>query len=417
MRKGSKKFFLGMTLSALLLGMPATTTANSVPATYTVEAGDSLWKISRTFNVTVEEIKRFNNLENDFIYAGQQLKLRNNLTVTHTVQPGETLWILSRQYGVTIDRIKSMNQLKSDEIRPGQVLIVRQDGNGTSSNSSIVNYIVQPNDSLWKISMQFGVSIEALRSHNQLTSDMVWVGQRLLIPQTGASQPVTTPSPTPTPTPTPTPSRGGQSNVTQWPSITYIVLPGDTASSIARRFGVSAQDILRFNYMEPHEWFNAGEKIAINGYAPRLYTVTPGQYQSPAQVGHIVDWFLEGKYLLRRNDVFTVVDVQTNKSFKVKMLGGYNHADVEPLTRQDTAVMREIFNHQWTWTPRAIVVYKDGMNIAASLSGMPHSFNTISDNGVTGHFDIYLLNSTAHGSASDVYIRQHQDMIQKAGGR
>ncbi|QGG47874.1 LysM peptidoglycan-binding domain-containing protein [Heliorestis convoluta] len=412
MEKGTKRLLIGMTLSAFLLGAPAMMTAKTaVPSTYTVEAGDSLWKISRTFNMTIDEIKSLNQLQHDFIYVGQILKLRNQV-MSHTVQPGDTLWILSNQYGLTIEKLKNINQLTSDEIRPGQVLLLQEGDLPANNSGNTHSYVVQPNDSLWKISMQFNVTIDEIRSLNKLTNDTVWVGQKLLIPQGNGSSYSAPPA-----APSPSPSRGDRESVTQWPAVTYTVLPGDTGSSIARRFGVAVHDLLRYNYMEPHEWFNAGEKIAISGYAPRLYTVTPGQHKAPAQVGTVVDWFLEGKYLLRRNDIFTVVDIETNKRFQVKMMGGYNHADVEPLTMQDTAIMREIFNQQWTWTPRAIVIFKDGMNIAGSLSGMPHSFNTIHNNGVTGHFDIYLLNSTAHGSASDVYIRQHHDMIQKAGGR
>ena len=50
------------------------------------------------------------------------------------------------------------------------------------------------------------------------------------------------------------------------------------------------------------------------------------------------------------------------------------------------------------WSPRAVVVYINGMNLAASLSGMPHDVDTIGANGVNGHFDVYMKNSTAHSS-------------------
>jgi len=108
--------------------------------------------------------------------------------------------------------------------------------------------------------------------------------------------------------------------------------------------------------------------------------------------------------------------LQTGKAFTVKVLGGYNHADVEPLTVNDTNVIKELWAN-WEWTPRPVVIFKDGMNIAASLSGMPHSFDTTPDNGVVGHFDCYLQNSIPHGvDTSQVYVNQHYANINKAAG-
>ena len=91
---------------------------------------------------------------------------------------------------------------------------------------------------------------------------------------------------------------------------------------------------MRYNYKDPDEWFNAGEKIAISGYAPRTYTVTPGQDKAPARKGALVEWYNEGKHLIKRNNTFTVVDVETGGQFKAVMIGGYNHADIEPATRR-----------------------------------------------------------------------------------
>ena len=168
--------------------------------------------------------------------------------------------------------------------------------------------------------------------------------------------------------------------------------------------------------MDPGEWLNAGQKIAINGYAPRNFAVTPGESSSPKSVGKIVDWFLDGKYLIKRNDVFLVTDVATGLQIKLKMMGGVNHSDVEPLTSDETAKMRKLFP-TWNWTPRPVVIFHKGINFAASLSGMPHSFDTISNN-VNGHFDLYLFNSKGHGeSVSQAYVQQHRDNILIAAGK
>jgi LysM repeat protein len=272
----------------------------------------------------------------------------------------------------------------------------------TKTNS----YTVAAGDSLWKISNKYGITVDSLKKANNLTGDIIYPGQVLIIP--GAAS--TTPAPS-----NPSPEKPPASS-TKWPDVTYIVQAGDTATSIAKKFGVSAQQILKYNYMDADEWFNEGEKIAISGYAPRTYTLTPGQDKAPQRRGTAVDWNLEGQYLLKRGDTFTVVDVDTGKQFRAKMIGGYNHADIEPLTTSDTNIMKSLFG-TWNWSPRAVVIYHDGMNIAASLSGMPHGVDTI-ENGVNGHFDLYMLNSTSHStSTSKVYIQEHQNMVLKAAGK
>ncbi len=266
------------------------------------------------------------------------------------------------------------------------------------------SYTVVAGDTLWKISNKFGVSIDNLKKANNLTGDLIYPGQTLII--SGVTN--TTPSPGQTQAPTTT-------NNTKWPDVTYIVQPGDTATSISKKFGVTAQQIMKYNYMDDDEWFNEGDKIAISGYAPRVTTVNPGEDKAPQRSGTAVDWNLEGQYIVERGDTFTIVDVDTGKQFKARMIGGYNHADIEPLTSTDTNTMKSLFG-TWKWSPRAVVIYHNGMNIAASLSGMPHGVDTI-ENGVNGHFDLYMKNSTSHStSTSKVYIQEHQNMVMKAAG-
>jgi N-acetylmuramoyl-L-alanine amidase len=106
---------------------------------------------------------------------------------TYTVQPGDTLWKISQKFGVSVESIKSANGLWSDTLRVGQRLTIPSSGGGynppSSGNSS--TYTVQPGDTLWKISQKFGVSVESIKSANGLWSNTVAVGQRLNIPTNG----------------------------------------------------------------------------------------------------------------------------------------------------------------------------------------------------------------------------------------
>lgn len=313
---------------------------------------------------------------------------------THTVKAGDWLSKIAKTYGVTVERLKQYNSLESDTIYVGQKLIVSPD----------TRYVVKKGDTLSKIASKHSTTAAKIKSGNNLKSDTIRVNQVLYIPSPSKS---TAPASAPA-----SPSKP----VTSWPSVTYTVKSGDTLGGIAKKLKTTTAALMKYNYMDSGEWLNAGQKIAVNGYAPRNFAVTQGESASPKRVGKIVDWFLDGKYLIKRNDVFLVTDVETGLAIKFKMMGGVNHSDVEPATKAETAKMRTLFP-AWSWTPRPVVIFHKGINFAASLSGMPHSYDTVS-NGVDGHFDLYLQNSKGHGeSVSQAYVRQHRGNILIAAGK
>lgn len=117
--------------------------------------------------------------------------------------------------------------------------------------------------------------------------------------------------------------------------------------------------------------------------------------------------------ILPRYSIFTVIDVETGKSFRVQRRAGQHHADVQPLSKKDTKIMKEIYNGHWSWRRRAILIQTDTKLIAASMHGMPHGAGAL-DNGFNGHFCIHFKGSvTHHSEKSDL---SHQVMIHKAGG-
>lgn len=131
-----------------------------------------------------------------------------------------------------------------------------------------------------------------------------------------------------------------------------------------------------------------------------------------------------GKYLtwqevnehVPRNAVLTVTDLETGLQFCVQRRAGYYHADVQPLTARDTAVMKKIYAGSWSWKRRAVVVQTDdGVRIAASMNGMPHGQGAIEGNNFDGHFCIHFANSKTHGSRK--VDLAHQMMIWKSAGR
>ncbi|MBO4298500.1 MAG: peptidoglycan-binding protein [Clostridia bacterium] len=134
-----------------------------------------------------------------------------------------------------------------------------------------------------------------------------------------------------------------------------------------------------------------------------------------------IDFFSSAgdKYFNRQTGVFCdgakaiVTDVETGISYQVKRRGGYNHADVEPVTAFDTWQMYRIYGLQWAWTRRAVIVtLSDGTSLAASINGMPHGNSSISGNNMDGHTCIHFLNSRTH--SSDKVDAAHQAAVATA---
>ncbi|MEJ8554205.1 peptidoglycan-binding domain-containing protein [Tepidibacter sp. Z1-5] len=109
-------------------------------------------------------------------------------------------------------------------------------------------------------------------------------------------------------------------------------------------------------------------------------------------------WFGKITNIIPRGTTFKVIDVYTGKEFNAKRTYGTNHADTETLTKEDTRIMKELYGGKWSWDRRPIIVEVDGIKIPASMDGMPHGSDFISDNNMEGHFDIHFLLSKTHGS-------------------
>ncbi|MDF2698724.1 MAG: lytB [Haloplasmataceae bacterium] len=175
---------------------PGTSTTNI--STYTVKSGDSLFAIANRSGLTVNQLITYNNLTSDNIQPGQTLMLQQNSEVgTYTVKSGDSLFLIAQRYNMSVNDLKLLNNI-GDTIYPGQTIKVVQAAEDTTSA-----YTVESGDSLWLIANREGVSVNQLKSMNNLTSDTVLPGQVLTIPAAGAAAPVA-----------PTTTAPAQSNVT-----------------------------------------------------------------------------------------------------------------------------------------------------------------------------------------------------------
>lgn len=139
-----------------------------------------------------------------------------------------------------------------------------------------------------------------------------------------------------------------------------------------------------------------------------------------------------------RGTYATVIDFDTGKSFKIMRSGGYNHADVETATAEDTAILRSLYGGSFSWNRRAIIVRVAGRDIAASMAGMPHAgrddkpnramvdnrsggygygqnLDAIKGNDMDGVFDIHFYKSKTHGTNRE--DSQHQAQVKRAAGK
>lgn len=142
-----------------------------------------------------------------------------------------------------------------------------------------------------------------------------------------------------------------------------------------------------------------------------------GQFASAKNEG-IGNWvemlpWDEVNEILPKYSKFTILDVETGKKFEVQRRAGRGHADVQPLTAKDTKIMKNIYNGQWSWKRRAIIVIHKDQWIAASMHGMPHGGGSL-ENNFRGHFCVHFHGSVTHRSKSADF--SHQLMILKSAG-
>ncbi|CAG9621948.1 hypothetical protein [Sutcliffiella rhizosphaerae] len=131
-----------------------------------------------------------------------------------------------------------------------------------------------------------------------------------------------------------------------------------------------------------------------------------------AHYGTLITWN-EANKVLPKYSTFRVLDLDTGKTFKVQRRAGSYHADVQPLTHEDTKIMKQIYKGTWSWDRRAIIILSGEEKYAGSMHGMPHGQGAL-QNGFPGHFCIHFQDSITHKSRKMDHA--HSIMIKKAAG-
>ncbi len=194
------------------------------PIVHVVKRGDTLSEIAARYRVSQKQIKRWNKLGSNRIYAGQSLKV--GLPVRsgdwYRVRRGDTLSKIARQFAVPVYKLKALNRLNGNVIHVGQKLRL-QTATPTRSASIDDNdeepseYTVRRGDTLSKIALRFDVGLGFLRQLNKLKSDLIRPGQKLRLRASRLEEAV------------------------------HVVKEDETLTEIARRYRVSVSQLQRLN--------------------------------------------------------------------------------------------------------------------------------------------------------------------------
>ena len=161
-------------------GIPYTSVSDDI---YIVKKGDTLWDIAKKYGMSVSELKSLNNLSTNMLKIGQTLKIKkeqseNNITENqqvniYTVEKGDNLYSIANKYSTSVEELKKLNNLSTNLIQIGQVLKIP---------SKYSEYTVKKGDTLWAIARDNNTTISTLTKINNLSNTTLQIGQKLLIP-------------------------------------------------------------------------------------------------------------------------------------------------------------------------------------------------------------------------------------------
>ena len=148
---------------------------------YIVKKGDSLYSIAQKYNTTVDELKKLNGLTSNIINVGQILKLPEKENIVdydlYIVKKGDTLYKIANNYNISVNELKKINNLTSDTLSIGQQLLVP-----IIDKSDYTIYIVKKGDSLYSIAQKYNTTVDSIKKLNNLASNLLSINQQLKIP-------------------------------------------------------------------------------------------------------------------------------------------------------------------------------------------------------------------------------------------
>ena len=222
---------------ASYVGVPYSSGSSSLN-TYVVKSGDTLWSIAKKYGVSVEELKEKNNLTSNALSINQVLLIpgedESSVEVPssseyYTVKAGDSLYAIANKYGMSVDELKDLNNLTSNLLTIGQRLRIKK---GMNEENTGETYTVVKGDNLYQIALKFDTTVDALKTLNGLNNNVLSIGQVLKIPSSDNNE------------------------------IIYTVVAGDNLYQIARRFGTTVTAIMNRNNLATNV-LSIGQKLII----------------------------------------------------------------------------------------------------------------------------------------------------------
>ena len=300
-------------------------------AKYTVQSGDSVWKISNDHGITMAQLIEWNNIKNNFVYPGQQLIVSNGGSsntgantgntsgsnssnssssntasgTKYTVKAGDSVWSVSNKYGITMAQLIQWNNIQNNFIYPGQQLTVSNSGSTNSAssntgssantnNSSSVNtgssssqgtYTVKAGESVWSVANKNGITMNQLIEWNNIKNNFIYPGQQLIV-KGGTSANTNTGSTTSAAKPN-TPNTSATTSTSSSGNTMYTVKAGESVWSVANKHHITMDQLIEWNNIK-NNFIYPGQQVIVkkgssqttNQQSPagsKTYTVKSGE--------------------------------------------------------------------------------------------------------------------------------------------
>ena len=224
---------------------------------HNVQSGETLFQIANQYEVSVQQIKDWNNLSGNQLSIGQTLIIRqpsaqSQSGITHTVQPKETLYSISKKYNVSIAEIKEWNNLQGQNLSIGTKLQIHPKNSQTAASTDTTQgesiYTVKSGDSLFRIARIHNMTVARLKEINGLSSSNIQVGQKLAVRPTDQPPSLTV---------------AGVETSAQGKFIRYSIDKSQTLSKLLQKFQMSPEEFEALNPGLNDTTFRRGEKVTL----------------------------------------------------------------------------------------------------------------------------------------------------------
>lgn len=209
---------------------------------------------------------------------------------TYTIQSGDSLWKIASQHNVSVTNLKTWNNLSSDAIYPNQVIKVAASATGSTvtvpapapaapaptqpATGSTATYTVKSGDTLSKIASIHKTTVSKIQSLNNISGHLIFPGQKLKVDAAAATPTVSAPTPPAAATPAPAPAQ------TAGTARTYQVVSGDTLTGIAYRNGISVTQLMNWNALTS-SMIRVGQVLKIENSTAAPSQTTPVSNPAP----------------------------------------------------------------------------------------------------------------------------------------